>query len=213
MRLYWAIRARSSDERLVREAAREGDKQFAEIARGLTDLERSALARTLLGMPDPWPEDLNARGASVARASYEEREIELLLQVSRSLVQQTDLPKLLGAIVECALALTGGKRGFIVLEENGELHFDTAIDSRRGDIAAPEVETSASVIRQSLEAMRPLRLSNAVDDPLLGSSPSVVDLELRSIISCPFTVRAGVRGVIYVDHKLQSGAFDERTSD
>lgn len=210
-RLYWAIRARSQDERVVRECGQEGDRLFAEIARGLTDSERKALSKSLLGIPDPFPADLKERGASVARSGYAEREIELLLEVSRSLVEHTDLPQLLGSIVECALDLTGGKRGFIVLEEGGDLHFDTAIDSRRGDIAAPEVETSVSVIRQSLEAMRPLRLSNAVDDPLLGSSPSVMDLELRSIICCPFVVREGVRGVIYVDHKLQAAAFDERT--
>jgi len=211
VRLYWAIRARSSDERLARECSKEGHKLFAEIARGLTDMERQAFSNCLLGIPDPWPEDLAERETSVTRSGYQEHELELLLEVSRSLVRQADLPELLGSIVECALSLTGGKRGFIVLEENGELHFDTAIDSRRGDIAAPEVETSASVIHQSLEAMRPLRLSNASDDPLLGSSPSVMDLELRSIISCPFVVREGVRGVIYVDHKLQAGAFDERT--
>ena len=211
VRLFWAIRARSRDERLANDSGREGDKLFAEVSRGLTDAERKSLSRHLLAMPDPQPSDLEQRASSVARAGYEDREIELLLEVSKNLVEQANLPTLLGSIVECALTLTGGKRGFIVLEEDGELHFDTAIDSRRGDIAAPEVETSASVIRRSLEAMIPLRLSNAIDDPLLGSSPSVMDLELRSILSCPFVVKDGVRGVIYVDHKLQSGAFDERS--
>ena len=48
------------------------------------------------------------------------------------------------------LGVTGAERGFLVLEEHGELRFDTALDSCRGDIAQPEFEISGSVVRDAL---------------------------------------------------------------
>jgi DNA-binding NtrC family response regulator len=38
----------------------------------------------------------------------------------------------------------------------------------------------------------------------------VIALELRSILCVPFLVEPGLRGVIYVDHRLREAAFDER---
>jgi transcriptional regulator with GAF, ATPase, and Fis domain len=137
-------------------------------------------------------------------------EIVSLLEINRRLVEQGDLPSLLGEIVDAALKVTGAERGFLVLEEKGELRFDTAHDSRRGDIAQPDFEVSSSILNEALERMEPLRLSNAVDDPLLGHTPSVVSLELRSILCVPFRVDAGLAGAIYVDHRLRTGAFDDK---
>ena len=72
-----------------------------------------------------------------------------------------------------------------VFEEHGELRFDTALDSCRGDIAEPELEVSQSVVRRALDEGRPILVSNAVDDPLLGHQRSVISLELRSILCVP----------------------------
>ena len=137
-------------------------------------------------------------------------EIVSLLEINRQLVQQQDLETLLGLIVEHALGVTGAERGFLVLEEHGELRFDTALDSCRGDIAQPEFEISGSVVRDALARMKPVRVSNAVDDPLLGHQTSVVSLELRSILCVPFEITRDLRGAIYVDHRLRKGAFDDR---
>ncbi|MEM7519356.1 MAG: hypothetical protein AAF368_20835, partial [Planctomycetota bacterium] len=164
-RLFWAIRSRCPDRGVARACGREGDKLFAEITRGLGEAERAAYEHTLTGLPDAWPNDLlrsDSDEAGALSAAYGERELELFLAVSRSLMAEgRDLRKLLGTIVESALALTGGKRGFVALEVDGQLVFDAAIDSKRGDIEAPEVETSESVIRQCLNTMRPLRISSA----------------------------------------------------
>src|SRR5262249_58127639 len=125
-------------------------------------------------------------------------------------VLQQDLDALLGLTVEHALGVTGAERGFLVLEEHGELRFDTALDSCRGDIAQPEFEISGSVVRDALAKMKPVRVSNAVDDPQLGHQTSVVSLELRSILCVPFEITRDLRGAIYVDHRLRKGAFDDR---
>ncbi len=208
-RVLLGLAARVADEQAENDA-RAADECFAACARGLAPAEQTHLRRALLGIPDPWPEDLIAHERRRSAPEDDEMEVIGLLDINRRLLAQEDLRSLLGTIVEQSLQASGAQRGFLILEEDGELKVDTALDSRRGDLEAPDVEVSGSVLREALEKMRPIRVSNAVDDPQLGAAPSVIHLELRSILCVPFEVQAGLRGVIYVDHRLREAAFDAR---
>jgi transcriptional regulator with GAF, ATPase, and Fis domain/tetratricopeptide (TPR) repeat protein len=208
-RLYFALGARVQDEVRASEHVRAGEQQLEQCTRGLTAEEKEAFRLHLLGEPDAHRSDLAPRPGHSASEEMEGEILELL-RINRQLVQQPNIQTLLGVIVEHALRVTGAERGFLVLEEHGELRFDTALDSLRGDLEQPEFEVSSTIIRESLDAMKPLRVSNAVDDPLLGHQKSVVELELRSIICVPFEIMDGLRGAIYADHRLRNGAFDER---
>ncbi len=219
-----ALRERGRDDRAARvllglaarvegdssRDAQAADSAFAACARGLSPQQQSHLRRALLGVPDPWPEDLIAHERRRSAPEDDEMEVIGLLDINRRLLAQEDLRSLLGTVVEQSLAVSGAQRGFLILEEEGELKVDTALDSRRGDLDAPDVEISGSVLREALGAMQPVRVSNAVDDPQLGAAPSVIHLELRSILCVPFEVQPGLRGVIYVDHRLREAAFDAR---
>jgi Nif-specific regulatory protein len=204
-----ALAARSS---LPLERARWAEEGRACLARcnaGLSADETAALRGALLATPDPCPAELSALDDQ-GLAEDDDMQLLQILEINHRLVGQESLPELLGAIVESAIAVTNAERGFLVLERAGRLVFDTARDSRRGGIDEPELEVSRSVIEQTLAGQRTLRLSNAADDPMLGKAPSVVALELRSILCAPFRVDDGLRGALYVDHRLRSGAFDVR---
>lgn len=207
-RIYLAVAARSSDAELRDSSSREALHLFSELSRGLTEHESLTCRRHLLGIPDPWPADLEYSSADEEKRL--DLDLTLFLEISNRMVAQQDIRTLLGTIVECAMKVTGGTRGFLVLEESGSLSFDTAFDSRRGDINEPEVEISESVIHRALEAMKPLRLSNAVEDPQLGGAPSISAMELRSILCCPFRIDGVSRGVIYVDHRMRTDVFGPR---
>ena len=205
-RLALAALAEARDDASARNARNLAREAFARCALGLAPPERSALRDHLLGLADPRPSDLDALDED------EDLDMDLLtlLEINQRLVDQDDLGHLLGEIVEHALRVTGAQRGFLVLEEDGELSLDLALDSRRGDIDEPEVELSHSIVRRALESGVGLRLSNASDDPVVGSAPSVAAMELRSVLCQPFTVQEGLRGVIYVDNRTTEGTFDAR---
>jgi len=209
-RAYLALAARTESPERSRSHAARAEACLELCSVGLSTTEQAALRLSLLGEPDPWPGDFTPRSDTLVRQEDFEMEIVSLLEINRQLVQQQDLETLLGLIVEHALGVTGAERGFLVLEEHGELRFDTALDSCRGDIAQPEFEISGSVVRDALSKKQPVRVSNAVDDPLLGHQTSVVSLELRSILCVPFEITRDLRGAIYVDHRLRKGAFDDR---
>jgi transcriptional regulator with GAF, ATPase, and Fis domain/tetratricopeptide (TPR) repeat protein len=201
-----AVAARDTDV-VRREAAATLARSALERALlGTTPDERERATATLLGCPDPWPRDL------VAWQDKPEDEMDVLtvLGINERLVEQQDLETLLGAIVDAALEVTGAERGFIVLEENGELSLDRALDSLRGDLAPDEVEYSQSIVRAALARNGALRIADAGDDALYGDARSVSTFQLRSVLCQPFNAEDALRGVIVVDDRRRPGAFGPR---
>jgi transcriptional regulator with GAF, ATPase, and Fis domain len=208
-RVWLAVAARADEEPAL-EAAERAAVLLQSSCAGLSTSEAANFRRHLLGVHDPFPEDLERSQSVIPEDEEIEMEVLSLLEINHRLVAQEDQSTLLGEIVESALAVTGAERGFLVLEEAGELRFDTALDSCRGDIDAPELEVSRSVVAEALQRMEPVLVSNAQDDPLLASAPSVVSLDLRSILCVPFQVEGDLRGAIYADHRVREGAFTTR---
>ncbi|MBK8179072.1 MAG: sigma 54-interacting transcriptional regulator [Planctomycetes bacterium] len=209
-RLWIAVAARASGIETQRSAWAKAEAALARCALGARQGTELALRSNLLSVPEPWPEDHVLARAAAQQDGEHEMDVLRLLEINHRLVEQPNLTALLGEIVDCALSVSGAERGFLVLEKDGELEFDTALDSRRGDIPLPEMEISRSILSEALGAMRPLRLSNAAEDPALGAAASVIALELRSVLCAPFRIDKQARGVIYVDHRLKSGAFTDR---
>ena len=210
-RLWLAVASRAEPSAAAL-AAKRADRALRRVLAGLDDARASSLRRTLLGKPDPHPSDLRPR-PSAADDTLDLMAIATLRRIHECLAAENNLGSLFRGIVEGAIELTQAERGFLVLEENGELHFDLALDSARGGIARPELETSRSIVLDALERGEPLRLSNAADDPTTADRASVVSLELRSILAVPFTAPPDVRGVLILDHRLKTGAFNERSAE
>ena len=208
----WLALARREPERAARAAAREvAEAHLSRCNAGLDERESFHLRRSLLAFPDPEPRDLDESPDSDDTFREEsEMEILSLLEINHRLVEQEDLRSLLSVIVTSACTVTGAERGFLVLEQAGELRIDVAADSAHGDVAPEELHMSTSAVREALTRMEVVNASNALDDPLLGAAPSVVSLELRSILAAPFQATDELRGVIVVDHRLRTGAFGPR---
>ncbi|HED66131.1 MAG TPA: GAF domain-containing protein [Planctomycetes bacterium] len=205
-RLYFALASRCTAPERAEAFRERAEGTFTRCAQGLGAEESETLRRFLLSEPDPFPGDLSSRSARVEEHGLSE-EVLRLFEINRKLLEVRQFDELLGVIVEHACEVTGAERGFLALEEHGELRFDTALESCRGEIPQPELEVSASVLREALDRGEPIRVSNAVDDPVLRARTSVVSLELRSILCVPFEVSPTLRGAIYLDHRLRKGAF------
>ena len=208
-RLALALATRLPDPELARRARALAERGLENCTAGLSEQEARHFRATLSGLPDPWPDQLEAW------ESDPEAEIEMnilsVLEINRKLVAQEDLPTLLGAIVESALEVTEAERGFLLLQDGEDFSLDLALDSVRGDISGEELELSTTIVNEALQRGRALRLSDARDDPTLGLAASVLEFDLRSILCQPFEIQAGLRGAIYIDHRRHVGAFDEQS--
>ena len=179
-RLWLALASRAPET--VPDAFERAEAALSRVTAGFSEERAVALRATLLGRPDPEPTDLRPRPRTEGDDPLDTMAIQELQRINSLLLESGDLHTLFQSVVEGAVDLTGAERGFLVLEEDGELHFDLALDSARGGIARPELETSRTLVQRALDEGRPLRLSNAADDPASADKASVVSLELRSIL-------------------------------
>jgi serine phosphatase RsbU (regulator of sigma subunit) len=122
--------------------------------------------------------------------------------------------------VDAALAITGAERGFLLLRTSGDLETRVARNRQGATLPASDLRVPRRVIKRALEQRRDLFSMNFDPQGTGEFQPerSVVDLELRSVISVPL-VRIGklrgdatnvlstaeeTAGVLYMDSRLDT---------
>ncbi|QDV09478.1 Transcriptional regulatory protein ZraR [Planctomycetes bacterium Poly30] len=201
-----AIAATQGLDLLERRARQAANVRLTRVLQGLTEDEARRAEETLLGVPDPKPASIERWRAK----GDEEMDVMKILELNERLVRQEDSSKLLGAIVEAAIEISGAERGFIVMSKDGALELDTAFDSSRGEIGDEDVEFSRSIVEEALEHRRSLRVSDALEHEEWSAARSVEELRLRSILVAPFFVSPRIAGVVVVDDRTRPGAFGPR---
>ena len=129
--------------------------------------------------------------------------------INRSLSREQELDRLIERLLEHAVSLSGGHRGFLLLLSGGQVAFET----RSGDVDPASEEISRSIVMEAIRERRPLVTSNASSDPRLRDRRSILELDLRSVLCVPFRTGQGAEGAIYVDNPIREGAFSARSVD
>ena len=144
--------------------------------------------------------------------------LRAILDVARTLQTGLSLQDVLNSVVDAALAITGAERGFLLLRTSGDLETRVARNRQGATLPASDLRVPRRVIKRALEQRRDL-LSMNFDPQGTGEfqpERSVVDLELRSVISVPLVRISQVRGddtsvlsaaeetagVLYMDSRL-----------
>lgn len=187
--------------RLVLDGADEGTDQTRELPR-MEELDSDAGLRTLSG-----------------EAKRERENLRVFARITRALVRETDLLPLLRSIIDSAVSLVGGERGFILLEEAGRetkgepdvsaMTVRVARSFDHSDIVVPRSRLSMGIAGRVVRESRALLSVDAAQDDRFEGMASVEDLRLRSVMCLPIEVDGRVEGVLYVDNRLQFGAFSE----
>jgi transcriptional regulator with GAF, ATPase, and Fis domain len=139
-----------------------------------------------------------------ARTIAEPDRLARILEITRELVREHDLTRLLSKVTDHAIALLGGERGFVVLRgETGELETHTARD-RTGD--EPHAQFSHSVAERVIRTGEPIVTTSAREDERLAHAVSVHQLMIQSVACVP--VRGAppegkTIGALYVETRLR----------
>lgn len=135
-------------------------------------------------------------------------EILLRLQgIASALNTEHELERLLNLIIDNAIDLTGGERGFLILVGKQEMEFRVARNFEQQEVGAPEFAISWSIATQVSTSGQAVLCVNAADDDRFGAKESVHSLGLRSVMCVPFKVKNRVLGVMYIDNRLHKGVF------
>ncbi len=132
-----------------------------------------------------------------------------LMEINRALNAELRLEKLLELIVDSALELIGGERGFLLLDEGQGLECKVARHASGKAIPPEEARFSRRLAGEVRTTRIPRLAADALGEEDLKAIQSVVDLGVRSVLCVPLTVRNQVEGVLYVDHRLKTSVFTQ----
>ena len=132
-----------------------------------------------------------------------------LLNVSLEITRQLDARKLLAAILDSAIEVTGAERGFIIIEEDDVMKVKVARNIQKEEIEKAQHEISLSIIKEVRKKGTPIISDNAAADKRFQDAASVHGLNLRSIVCMPLKVRDEVLGLVYLDNRVESAVFED----
>ncbi len=202
-------------ERVDRRLIDIGDK----ITIGGVDLVVEAPEPTAPGL---MPE--SGMATMTGEARRERENLRVFAKITRQLTSETELVRLLRLIVDSAVSLVGGERGFILLEDEQtsadrlltrprkdpnveKMTVSVARSFDHTDIVVPRSRLSMGIAGRAAREKKPVLSVDAKDDDRFEGMASVEELRLRSVMSLPIFVDDEVIGVLYVDNRLQYGAF------
>ena len=140
--------------------------------------------------------------------------------ITRELTSEVELPRLLRLIVDSAVSLVGAERGFVLLEEDApgdgppkapldvnRMSVSIARNFDQSDIVVPRSRLSMGIAGRAISTGLPVLSVNASEDDRFDGMASVEHLRLRSVMCLPIFLDRATIGVLYVDNRLQRGAF------
>ena len=136
-----------------------------------------------------------------------------LTDFSARLLQSGDVRALLEALLDEAIDLTGGDRGFLVLVEAEQRTVKVARNVARENVARDLETLSDTVVDRVLGSGEPLLVSDATADPDFSASTSVVNLKLSSVLCVPLMHRGRPFGLVYVGSDRVGTHFDRSGLD
>jgi transcriptional regulator with GAF, ATPase, and Fis domain len=158
------------------------------------------------GSGDADGEGQSSRDAEVAG-------LRKLHELSQRLMQSRSIEGQLAALMDAVIDSTHAAKGFLVLLENGETKITVARHLAGRPLPEGEQLLSDSIVQKVLETKQPLIVSDAVNDTFFGSSQSVMNLQVASVMCAPLIAQGQLLGLIYVGNDTVRGLFEESTLD
>tara|TARA_R110002126_G_scaffold105905_9_gene240565 strand:- start:3756 stop:5744 length:1989 start_codon:yes stop_codon:yes gene_type:complete len=152
-------------------------------------------------------------------ARRERENLRVFAKIARELVGEVDLLPLLRSIVDSAVSLVGGERGFLLMRDADRdgagptsverMTVSVARSFDNADIVVPRSRLSMGIAGKVIATGKSVMSLDAGEDDRFDGMASVEELRLRSVMCLPITLDGRVDGVLYVDNRLQFGAFGD----
>jgi signal transduction histidine kinase len=139
-------------------------------------------------------------------------QLERLLEISRNLTSNLDLPSLLQNIVEVACQLTGSEGASILLYDAslGRLRFEAIPAFQEEDLKGISVPVESSVAGWIFKNARPLIINQAQHDPrIYREVDRRVHFHTRSILGVPLLVARQPIGVLEAVNRIGAADYTE----
>ena len=158
----------------------------------------------------PTPEFVPAPVRAAAPGAGVDSRLQKISTFAEKLLLGMAVPEIFKTLLDSVVSLTGASKGFLIHVRGDELHIPAARNVDRVDVGSDLEQVSDSVIARVLKERRPLIVSDALNDTILGQSRSVMDLKLSSVMCVPLMAREQLIGVLYVGNEGLERLFVEQ---
>jgi signal transduction histidine kinase len=137
--------------------------------------------------------------------------LHTLQEISRKLNSKLELQDTLASILDESIGATGAERGCLMLADSatGGLKMCLSRQLDRADLPGQSFSPSQTVISRVWHKGTPLLTQNALKDPELATSDSVIAHSLRSILCVPLHIQGETIGVLYLENHLKTNQFQQ----
>ncbi len=133
-----------------------------------------------------------------------------VFDVVKKINSELDLRKLLGIILDTTIGLCNACRGTIVIFKGEKEKARLARDRSGRALGPDETGVSSTVVQRVRLSGKPILSADARNDGNIGSSESIVNLQLLSVLCVPLRVKDRLMGAVYLDNPGMSAAFGPR---
>jgi signal transduction histidine kinase len=140
------------------------------------------------------------------------RELELMVQVSRTLTSTLDLERLLELIIKTAAELVNSQDASIILEDRrtGALVFRAAAGPKSDQLVNMQVPIEGSIAGTVFKSQKPLIVGDTKSDPRhYDEVDRDIEFDTQSILAVPMIFKKRAIGVLEAVNKLNHGQFGE----
>jgi len=134
---------------------------------------------------------------------------ERIFDISKRILAQMNLSRLLDLILDEAIELSGAERGFIILVKPEGIEIQSARNLDKEGLKKAREKISTTVVREVTQSQEALLTTDAALDEKLKKAASVHKMKLRSVLAVPLKSGEEIQGVIYLDNRFASGVFQE----
>ncbi|MBC8185605.1 sigma 54-interacting transcriptional regulator [candidate division KSB1 bacterium] len=137
-----------------------------------------------------------------------------LLRLAKRVLAETEVSSVLAVAMDQLVEISKAERGMIILfDKLGNGIFETARNLDKKDVKNPEFEVSRTIIDKVKTNRRPLCFRNALEEPLIQKSKSVIRLQILSVMCLPLAHEGDFFGVVYLDNRTMRGIFTPQIFD
>ncbi len=162
--------------------------------------------RELMSAYQPMKKEMTGKDKAI-------KEMETLVDVGQVVNSELDMDKLLNLIMDTVIKVVEAERGFLMLKdsETGELVFKVArgMDEELKDKSLFTI--SSGITGRVVREGKPVLTTDAQSDERFSAQASVMDNKLRSVMCVPLKAKEDVIGTVFVDNRMLSGAFTDKT--
>ncbi|MUL37109.1 hybrid sensor histidine kinase/response regulator [Gloeocapsopsis dulcis] len=139
-------------------------------------------------------------------------DLATVMKASQALSSEIVLSNLLTKLIQIVLENAGAQKGFLLLDQAGELVIEASGGIDLDEIVVETVQCDrpilpVSVINYVVRTQEAIVLNDATTEEIFAVDPYILEYKPKSVLCMPILHQGRLTGILYLENNLTTGAF------